>query len=77
MPKEIPFTRKEFALLEYLAHNKGTVVSRGMLMEHVWDKDLDIFSNTIEAHIVNVRKKLGAKGKHIVTVPGRGYKINA
>lgn len=75
--KEIYLTRKEFALAEYLLRNRGTVVSRAMLMEHVWNSEIDPFSNTIEAHILNLRKKidLGAKKKLIHTVPGRGYKI--
>ncbi|MES3030837.1 MAG: response regulator transcription factor, partial [Patescibacteria group bacterium] len=43
----IYFTRKEYNLLEYLMKNKGVVVSRAMLMEHVWNADSDPFSNTI------------------------------
>jgi two-component system, OmpR family, copper resistance phosphate regulon response regulator CusR len=75
--KEIYLTRKEFALMEYLARNKGSVVSRGTIMEHVWDMDNDPFSNTIETHILNLRKKLDKTNKQrlIVTVPGRGYMI--
>ncbi len=72
---ELNLTRKEFMLLKYLAHNKGNVLSRGMIMEHVWDTNLDPFSNTIESHIVSLRKKLGNKNKIIKTVSGRGYKI--
>lgn len=76
--KEIKLTRKEFALLEYLLRNKEAVVSRGAIMEHVWDLDGDIFSNTIETHILNLRKKLDTKGqlKLIHTISGRGYKID-
>ncbi len=74
--REISLTRKEFALLEYFARNKGLVLSRGALMEHVWEKDIDLFSNTIEAPILNLRKKLGDKRKFIVTVPGRGYRLS-
>ncbi|MDP2598212.1 MAG: response regulator transcription factor [Candidatus Liptonbacteria bacterium] len=76
--KEIYLTRKEFMLLEYLMRNKGSVLSRGMIMEHVWDMSVDPFSNTIESHILSLRHKLDlprAK-KLIQTVPGRGYKIN-
>jgi DNA-binding response OmpR family regulator len=75
--KEIYLTRKEFMLLEYFLRNQGVVVSRTALAEHVWDAELDIFSNTIEAHILNLRRKIERKGvaKVIVTVPGRGYKI--
>lgn len=76
--KEIYLTRKEFMLLEYLLKNQGIVLSRGMIMEHVWDMDTDPFSNTIESHILSLRKKINYKGKKkfIQTVPGRGYKID-
>lgn len=75
--KDIYLTRKEFALLRYLMQHRGIVLSRSMLLEHVWDMNADIFSNTIESHILSLRKKLGDTGKDrlIKTVPGRGYKI--
>jgi two-component system OmpR family response regulator len=75
--REVYLTRKEFSLLEYLARHQGTVVSRSMLMEHVWNMDRDLFSNTIEAHILNLRKKLAARTRRklIHTVSGRGYKV--
>jgi len=77
--KDIYLTRKEFALTEYLMRNSGNVVSRGMLMEHIWNDEIDPFSNTIEAHILNLRKKIEgvSKRKLIHTVPGRGYKIES
>jgi two-component system copper resistance phosphate regulon response regulator CusR len=77
--KSIYLTRKEFSLLEYLMRHEGVVVSRGMIMEHVWNRDSDPFSNTIEAHILNVRKKVDmAKHRKLIhTIPGRGYKIEA
>ncbi|OQA04912.1 MAG: Transcriptional regulatory protein CusR [bacterium ADurb.Bin400] len=72
-------TVKEFALLDYLIRNRGTVLSRSMILEHVWDMNADAFSNTIEAHISNLRKKIERPGKPkiIKTVPGRGYKIES
>lgn len=75
--KEIYLTKKEFMLLEYLLRRKGSVVSRGILIEHVWDMNVDPFSNTIESHILNIRKKISSKDKKdlIQTVPGVGYKI--
>jgi len=74
--KELYLTRKEFTLLAYLLLNKERVVSRGQLLEHVWDINADPFSNTIEAHILNLRKKLGDTKKRLIrSVPGRGYKI--
>ena len=75
--KEIHLTRKEFMLLRYLMQNTGTVLSRGMLLEHVWDMNADIFSNTIESHILSLRKKLSDTGKTrlIQTVSGRFHYV--
>lgn len=76
--KEIKLTRKEFSLLKYLLKNKGIVLSRSMIMEHVWDMSADPFSNTIESHIMSLRKKIDFAGmnKLIYTISGRGYKID-
>lgn len=73
--EEIMLTKKEFMLLEYLMRNQGIVLTRGMIMEHVWDMNADPFSNTIESHIRSLRKKLGDTREIIKTIPGRGYKI--
>ncbi len=74
----IYLTRKEFSLLEYLLKHTGTVVTRGELMEHIWDMALDPFSNTIETHVLNLRRKIEqpSKIKLIHSIPGRGYKID-
>lgn len=76
--KDIYLTRKEFSLLEFLIKNRGRVVSRGMIMEHVWNLDSDPFSNTIEAHILNLRRKIETPRwkKLIHNVAGRGYKVD-
>jgi DNA-binding response OmpR family regulator len=76
--KKIKLTKKEFSLLEYLLRHKGVVLSRGTLMEHVWDIHGDLFSNTIETHILNLRKKIDSPGakKLIHTLSGRGYKMD-
>lgn len=75
--QEIYLTRKEFSLLELLLRNAGKVVSRGMIMEHVWNMSADPFSRTIETHILNLRKKMDgmAEDSFIKNIPGRGYKI--
>lgn len=74
--REVSLTRKEFMLLRYFMKNAGLVLSRGMLIEHVWDMNADPFSNTIEAHIVSLRKKLGGPSQKIIqTISGRGYKF--
>jgi two-component system OmpR family response regulator len=72
-------TRKEFNLLEYLMRHQGVVLSRGVIMEHVWNADGDPFSNTIESHILNLRKKMnaGRRKEMIHNIPGRGYMIDA
>lgn len=76
--KEVYLTRKEFILLKHLMKNQGAVLSRAAIMERVWDMDADPFSNIIESHIMNLRKKIdfGKHKKLIATVPGRGYKID-
>lgn len=75
--KPMYLTRKEFLLLECLAKEKGRVLSRGAIMENVWNMNVDPFSNTLETHILNLRRKLGKKGKNLIkTVTGRGYRIN-
>ena len=61
--KNIRLTRKEYGVLEYLMRNPDVIVSRNMLMEHVWDMNADPFSNTIEAHIVSLRKKIDKNGR--------------
>lgn len=74
----ITLTRKELSLLEYLIKNRSRIMSRTMIMEHVWDMNADPFSNTIESHITNLRRKINLPGKKelIHTVSGRGYKID-
>ena len=76
--EEIKLTRKEFMLLEYFMKNIGVVLSRGMIMEHVWDMNADPFSNTIESHVLSLRKKIsdGEKTEYIKTISGRGYKFD-
>ncbi len=76
---EIYLTRKEFSLLEYMLRNQGVALSRAMIMEHVWNEQVNAFSNTIESHILNLRKKIDKnhKTKLIHTLPGRGYVLDA
>lgn len=74
--KPVYFTRKEFMILEQIAEKPGRVITRGEIMERVWKKDFNPFSNTIETHIRNIRKKIDGKyKKKIETIPGRGYRI--
>lgn len=76
--REIYLTKKEYELLVYLARNTGKTVSRGMILEHVWDINADPFSNTLETHMLNLRRKVDLKfpTKLIHTMAGRGYKLD-
>lgn len=75
---EVRLTPKEFNLLSYLARNKGTALSRADILENVWDINADPFTNTVETHIVSLRKKLKCRGKKelICTIPSYGYRMD-
>ena len=74
---EIALTIKEFAIIEYLMRNAGRIVSQEELLEHVWNEDTNLFTQTIKVHMKNIRKKLDAAGagELITTVKGRGYML--
>ena len=73
---ELALTLREFALLEYLLRNQGLVISREDVLEHVWDRFFDSFSNVVDVHLKNLRKKLpSAYAKRIETVWGKGYRL--
>jgi len=75
--KEIILTNKEYALLEYLMRNLGSIVTRTMISEHVWDINFDTFTNVIDVYMNYLRNKIdkGHKKKLIQTIRGRGYMI--
>ncbi len=72
-------TTKEFAILEFLLHNRGRAISKFTLAEHVWGDDYDPFSmsNFIDVHMSNLRKKLktSEQDQVIKTIRGYGYLI--
>ncbi|MEM7220479.1 MAG: response regulator transcription factor [Pseudomonadota bacterium] len=70
---------KEFALLEYLMRNAGQVVTRTMLLEHVWQLDFDPKTNIVDVHVSNLRQKIDRDydPKLIHTVRGSGYVVRA
>lgn len=70
---EAPLTAREYALLEYLALNRGKVVSRAALYDHLFDEEETSLSNLLDVHVSNLRKKLGAD--IISTRRGHGYTI--
>jgi len=77
----LQLTAREFAILEFLMHNRGRAVSRFTLAEHVWGDDFDPFSmsNFIDVHMKNLRRKIAADDKPqlIVTVRGFGYRLES
>jgi DNA-binding response OmpR family regulator len=74
--KEVFLTKKEFMIFEYLLRHKGQLISRNQLLEHAWDRNVDIFTNIVDTHIKNLRKKLGHSGRYISTIYGSGYRIS-
>lgn len=70
---EITLTAREYSLLEYLALHRGEVVTRTELYDHLFDEDDSTFSNLLDVHVSNLRKKLGHD--LIVTRRGHGYCI--
>jgi DNA-binding response OmpR family regulator len=77
--REIQLSVKEYALLEYLMRNTGSVVTRTMIAEHVWDINFDTFTNVIDVYISYLRNKIdrGHETKLIHTVRGRGYVLKS
>ena len=75
--RRIDLTNREFRILEYLARNEGRVVTRSMLLEHVWDYNFDPQTNIIDQHVSRLRQKLdrAGAGALIETMRGSGYSI--
>lgn len=70
------FTLREYGLLEYLLRNQGIVKTREDILEHVWDRFFDSFSNVVDVHLKNLRKKLpNSYAKRIQTIWGKGYRL--
>jgi len=76
---EINLSKKEFSLLEYLLRNKGRIMTKDKIIEHVWNYESDILPNTVEVYIGYLRNKIEkpfkGKPKLIKTSRGFGYKI--
>jgi two-component system, OmpR family, copper resistance phosphate regulon response regulator CusR len=75
--RRVELTAKEFALLEYLMANAGRVLSRNMIIEHVWDQSFDGFTNIVDVYVRHLRTKVDDDHscKLIRTVRGVGYTI--
>jgi two-component system copper resistance phosphate regulon response regulator CusR len=77
--KRIDLTGKEYALLEYLAANAGRVLTRTMIMEHVWDESFEGLTNIVDVYVRHLRAKVDEthEQKLIHTVRGAGYCLSA
>ena len=75
--KEISLSAKEYALLEYLLHNKNIVLTREQIEDHIWNFDYEGGTNVVDVYISYLRRKIddGFENKLIRTVRGSGYKL--
>ena len=75
--KAIALQRKEFQILEYFMRNPGKLITRGTLLEHVWDSENDSIANVVDVHIKYLRDRVDRAftKKLIKTVYGLGYKL--
>jgi two-component system response regulator RegX3 len=76
----VPLPLKEFDLLEYLMRNVGRVLTRAQLIDRVWGADYVGDTKTLDVHVKRLRAKLEpepAAPRHLVTVRGLGYKLDA
>jgi DNA-binding response OmpR family regulator len=78
--KPVKLSHKEFALLEYFMHHPGQVITKDMIISHVWDQDADILPNTIEVYVGYLRSKIDRpfpKSPPLIhTMRGFGYKLS-
>ncbi len=73
--KDLGLTLTEFELLRYLVRHPRKAFSRQQLLETIWEDAMMVTERTVDAHIKNLREKLGAFAKHIETVRGVGYRF--
>lgn len=76
--KSVPFTKKEFELLVYLAKRPGRVVTRDTLLNDIWGDNVVVIDRTIDVHIRKIREKLGEDNMQLIeTIKGVGYRLRA
>ncbi len=73
--KQVDLTYKEYELLRLLMSNPGIVMTREVIMRHVWGTEFEGESRTVDMHIKTLRQKLGTSGKRIRTIRNVGYVI--
>lgn len=69
----IELSNKEMGILEYLVLHKDIAVSAEELLEHVWDSEVDMLTETVKTHVKTLRKKVDPEKKHIQNIRGKGY----
>ena len=74
----VDLTRKEFAILEYFLRNPGKLIAQEELIDHIYDRNANVFSNSIRVHLHTLRKKLQAAlgWNPIMTKVGQGYYLD-
>lgn len=74
--EEVFFPKKEFQLLHFLLSNRGKVLSREILLNHIWGENIYVVDRTIDVHVAKVREKLGHYADYLETIKGLGYRFN-
>jgi two-component system copper resistance phosphate regulon response regulator CusR len=76
--RRLDLTAREYALLVFFLRHPGEVLTRTRIYEHVWDERYDGLSNTLEVHVMELRKKLESHGPRLIhTLRNRGYRFGA
>jgi two-component system OmpR family response regulator len=79
--QSIKLSHKEFSLLEYFMHHKDQVITKDMIINHVWDEDAYVLPNTVEVYVGYLRNKIDRPfpdNKPLLhTLRGFGYKMTA
>ena len=77
--RALALSAKEYAILEYMLRNKGVVLSRERIEQHVWNYDFEGGSNVVDVYIRYLRKKIdaGFEKKLLHTVRGAGYVLRS
>jgi two-component system phosphate regulon response regulator PhoB len=74
--EEVALTATEFRLLATLIERSGRVLSRGLLLQDVWDVPSTLNTRTVDTHVKRLREKLGAAASYVETVRGVGYRFS-
>jgi DNA-binding response OmpR family regulator len=73
--REVAINAREYFLLVYLLENKGAVLTRKAILDHVWGDDLDVSDRVVDNTIRRLRESLGSASGQIKTAIGRGYRL--